>query len=314
MSAALSTQQRLRFGLDCFSLVTMGILERVRWLRSQLLSGKEMSVHLTVAADRSKDKVRFLLSGSTLKEPFTRSVAIQHALCTLEYMTSHACVVDRGHRYSNGKSEFCFWISSFGGVSGDGGMHPLNANAPIFVPAGAAAFDHNATCATPAEAVEDEVVAETVIAHAISAPDQMACEKNSASSHIEVLDGLVQRARHLAIENREELASVHQDIEVATAAASFMQQSYSKLVSCLLQDADTVRAWIGQLCDMHSASVDDSICTSLHVRGTALAERTKLLSADYSDQNRELADNISEERGEPINDFKSVLQATVGNS
>ena len=99
-----------------------------------------MSVHFSVAADRHKDKIRFLLSGSSLEEPFTPSVAIQHALSTLEHMVSHSCVVDRGHRFSSGKSEFSFWISAFHGVYGANdvsssrGTLPLNANSTIFVP------------------------------------------------------------------------------------------------------------------------------------------------------------------------------------
>ena len=71
-----------------------------------------MSAHLSHNAKTSKDKVRFCLAPMTANPLSQSSPMIMAAIDMVAQATLTHVVVDRGHHYSDGSSEVCFWLSS----------------------------------------------------------------------------------------------------------------------------------------------------------------------------------------------------------
>ena len=91
---------------------TMVIAARLHWLQKQVEAGHAVSVHLTYNAATRKDKIRFLVSPHAKCGPpdSHASLIIPSAIQLVISASFSSNVVDRGHRFSDGSSEACFWL------------------------------------------------------------------------------------------------------------------------------------------------------------------------------------------------------------
>ncbi len=96
----------------------LAMLGRLQWLRQQIAAGKHISVHFTYNAQESKDKVRFVIDGNA-GDRLQDSLFLVAALDLVTAAVSKSVTVDRGHRFSSGRSEVCFWL-----------QHPENVPSP----------------------------------------------------------------------------------------------------------------------------------------------------------------------------------------
>ena len=85
------------------------MLGRLPWLRQQIIAGKHISVHFTYNTQESKDKVRFVIDGNA-GDRLQDSLFLDAALDLVTAAVSKSVTVDRGHRFSSGRSEVCFWL------------------------------------------------------------------------------------------------------------------------------------------------------------------------------------------------------------
>jgi len=90
----------------------MVVAARLRWLKQQVLKGVDMVLHVGVAKDTAKCKLRCVLYP---KRPPLQPASQRVLTATLDTIAAvvELCVtVDRGHAHSNGtSSEVAFWIS-----------------------------------------------------------------------------------------------------------------------------------------------------------------------------------------------------------
>ena len=89
----------------------MALLARLNWLQQQVERGHEVTVHFSWNAATLKDKVRFCIGAPAdhdTRQP--TSVLLTGAIQMVSEATVTAVVVDRGHKFSSGKAEICFWI------------------------------------------------------------------------------------------------------------------------------------------------------------------------------------------------------------
>ena len=90
----------------------MVISARLSWLREQVLAGHNVTVHFSYNSQTGKDKVRFLINrhGALKFDESNTSSLIPSAIDLVSSSSICHAVVDRGHRFSDGSAEACFWI------------------------------------------------------------------------------------------------------------------------------------------------------------------------------------------------------------
>ncbi|CAK0840291.1 unnamed protein product [Prorocentrum cordatum] len=88
----------------------MVVHARLRWLRDQVVAG--VAAHLTfgAAAIEGRGKVKVVLDPARPRTSPTARAVLLSALTSLEEQAGNAVVVDRGHRFSDGRTEVCFWL------------------------------------------------------------------------------------------------------------------------------------------------------------------------------------------------------------
>ncbi len=107
------------------------MLGRLQWLRQQIIAGKHISVHFTYNAQESKDKVRFVIDGNAGDRP-QDSLFLDAALDLVTAAVSKSVTVDRGHRFSSGRSEVCFWLQRPENVPSPRGTSGYSKNSEMF--------------------------------------------------------------------------------------------------------------------------------------------------------------------------------------
>ncbi|CAK0794611.1 unnamed protein product, partial [Prorocentrum cordatum] len=82
----------------------MVVHARLRWLHDQIVAG--VAAHLTfgAAAIEGRGKVKVVLDPARPRTSPTARAVLLSALSALEEQAGHAVVVDRGHRFSNGRA------------------------------------------------------------------------------------------------------------------------------------------------------------------------------------------------------------------
>eukprot|EP00929_Paragymnodinium_shiwhaense_P114613 TRINITY_DN8306_c0_g1_i1.p1 TRINITY_DN8306_c0_g1~~TRINITY_DN8306_c0_g1_i1.p1 ORF type:complete len:416 (+),score=80.50 TRINITY_DN8306_c0_g1_i1:68-1315(+) len=95
----------------CIALGFMAVAARLRYIHDQLSHGLCISVHFTYATQSSRQKVRICIDERAPPIPAFGRPAIRSALNCIEAQIEQHAVVDRGHRYSNGVTEICFWLA-----------------------------------------------------------------------------------------------------------------------------------------------------------------------------------------------------------
>jgi hypothetical protein len=88
----------------------MVVLARLSWIRSQLLLGANVGVHVAYNPSTGKDKVRFTLQPCGSSSALSSGSFVAEILDLIERVASRSVVVDRGHRFSNGTAEASFWF------------------------------------------------------------------------------------------------------------------------------------------------------------------------------------------------------------
>ena len=90
----------------------MVVHARLCWLRDQVVAG--VAAHLTfgAAAIEGRGKVKVVLDPARPSTSPTARAVLLSALAALEEQAGCAVVVDRGHRFSDGRTEVCFWLSA----------------------------------------------------------------------------------------------------------------------------------------------------------------------------------------------------------
>ena len=102
----------------------MPCLGRVDWLISQVDMGRKCAFSGSSAATSGKFKVKVKLEAaiSGAIDPFG-ALGVKCFLSSLRGLVNSLTAVDRGHRFSSGAAEICFWFSPSGGKAG--GVSPL---------------------------------------------------------------------------------------------------------------------------------------------------------------------------------------------
>ncbi|CAK0910366.1 unnamed protein product [Prorocentrum cordatum] len=88
----------------------MVVHARLRWLRDQIVAG--VAAHLTfgAAAFEGRGKVKVVLDPARPRTSPTARAVLLSAASALEEQAGHAVVVDRGHRFSDGRAEAESWV------------------------------------------------------------------------------------------------------------------------------------------------------------------------------------------------------------
>ena len=97
----------------------MVVIGRLSWLARQVRNGRKLHVAFGQAKDSGKFKIKVVLS--SMKDGRVDNVAACGALALLEFISSLAkvyCVVDRGHKHSDGSSVVQLWFSGGGEHNG----------------------------------------------------------------------------------------------------------------------------------------------------------------------------------------------------
>ena len=135
----------------------MVVLARLSWIRKQILAGGCISVHFTYNTVTAKDKVRFILHRTQATPIAAAANSSSLLLSALDLVANAAIcsvVVDRGHRYSNGASEACFWIHRPKALEPDGTRQGKSLLLDTSMPDDA---DLDETCPLDAMTSPDEV-------------------------------------------------------------------------------------------------------------------------------------------------------------
>lgn len=89
----------------------MPVVARVDWMKSQVLMGRMAHISISCAQDTSKVKYKIVLDDVQAGQiPFSTMQAISIMLDQLRMVVVCNPSVDRGHRYSNGKTEIAIWV------------------------------------------------------------------------------------------------------------------------------------------------------------------------------------------------------------
>jgi len=109
----------------------MPVLSRIDWVCRQIAMGRRAHLVIGQALDSTKIKIKVVLD-SPVEGPMNVHAAtgVQAALQLVRHWVISHTAVDRGHRYSSGRSEVNVWISGF--TLGDQWLP--NPSAPDFVP------------------------------------------------------------------------------------------------------------------------------------------------------------------------------------
>eukprot|EP00929_Paragymnodinium_shiwhaense_P072278 TRINITY_DN36695_c0_g1_i2.p1 TRINITY_DN36695_c0_g1~~TRINITY_DN36695_c0_g1_i2.p1 ORF type:complete len:267 (-),score=26.67 TRINITY_DN36695_c0_g1_i2:284-1084(-) len=94
----------------------MPVSQRLLWLRSCIMDGYDVSVHVSCNAVNKVQKVKFLVKGggygnSQLDKSILLSTVDSVSTMAFAYKTN-----DGGHRHSNGVSEVCIWFRPYDAV------------------------------------------------------------------------------------------------------------------------------------------------------------------------------------------------------
>ena len=87
----------------------MVVAARLAWLRSQVSAGTRTSIHITHDDSNHKSKVRFIL-GSSANCAASPPRLLIHTIDMMSSICAESVVVGRGHRFSGGRAEACFWL------------------------------------------------------------------------------------------------------------------------------------------------------------------------------------------------------------
>ncbi|CAK0821258.1 unnamed protein product [Prorocentrum cordatum] len=90
----------------------MVVHARLRWLRDQVVAGAAAHLTFGAAAIEGRGKVKVVLDPARPRTSPTARAVLLSALTALEEQAGNAVVVDRGHRFSDGRTEVCFWLSA----------------------------------------------------------------------------------------------------------------------------------------------------------------------------------------------------------
>ncbi|CAK0880823.1 unnamed protein product [Prorocentrum cordatum] len=88
----------------------MVVHARLRWLRDQVVAGAAAHLTFGAAAIEGRGKVKVVLDPARPRTSPTARAVLLSALTALEEQAGNAVVVDRGHRFSDGRTEVCFWL------------------------------------------------------------------------------------------------------------------------------------------------------------------------------------------------------------
>ena len=98
----------------CFSAVAMVVGPRVEHLRALVMLGHQVSVAYSYSVVSHKSKVKVLASSTPGLVPELHRDFSWQSMAPLMEMVGKYCVVDRGHRFSDGHCEATFWCSAVG--------------------------------------------------------------------------------------------------------------------------------------------------------------------------------------------------------
>ena len=116
----------------------MPVVNRIAWIARQLASGRKLHLTWAQAQSHGQLKIKVILhcNGEGSMSAFARTLMMEQLQRLRELVSSHTCV-DRGHKYTSGISEVCFWVAGPKHVAsprfGDaGGSHTeyINVAAP----------------------------------------------------------------------------------------------------------------------------------------------------------------------------------------
>ena len=107
----------------------MVVAARISWLRQQAINGAYMTYTTSQASDPDKAKFTVRIFPDRHAVHGIAQTSMVQLLDTLSHICHNAVVVDRGHKYSSGVSESCFWVS--GTSRGTVGTHQHGAMDPI---------------------------------------------------------------------------------------------------------------------------------------------------------------------------------------
>eukprot|EP00929_Paragymnodinium_shiwhaense_P034663 TRINITY_DN18829_c0_g1_i1.p1 TRINITY_DN18829_c0_g1~~TRINITY_DN18829_c0_g1_i1.p1 ORF type:complete len:291 (-),score=39.54 TRINITY_DN18829_c0_g1_i1:419-1291(-) len=89
----------------------MVIANRIAFLCEQIANGRQAALHITVNPASQKLKVKVLLQPDDRRHPSGMQSCLADILDVISQNFDGKVVVDRGHKFSNGVCETCFWAS-----------------------------------------------------------------------------------------------------------------------------------------------------------------------------------------------------------
>ena len=89
----------------------MVVLARIEFVEGKCAAGYPVSVHFSGCMLNGREKVRFVIGNvASESSPLQPPSCLLAALGIVRQYSAHSVVVDRGHRYSSGASEVCFYF------------------------------------------------------------------------------------------------------------------------------------------------------------------------------------------------------------